>query len=154
MRLTTYTDYALRVLMYAGLKADGLATISEISEGYGISRHHLTKVVHRLGRLGYLENVRGRKGGIRLAIPPHAINVGTVVRQVEGDTSLVQCFASAAPRCRIERSCVLSSVLDEALAAFFSVLDRRTLSDLIEPRRALMRLLRGDGARVPRARAS
>jgi Rrf2 family nitric oxide-sensitive transcriptional repressor len=154
MRLTTYTDYALRVLMYVALKADGWATVSEISEGYGISRHHLTKVVHQLGRLGYLENVRGRKGGIRLALPPHAINVGTLVRQVEGDTSLVQCFASAAPRCRIERSCVLSSVLDEALGAFFSVLDGRTLADLIEPRRALARLLRGYDGRIPRARAS
>jgi Rrf2 family nitric oxide-sensitive transcriptional repressor len=141
MRLTVYADYSLRVLIYVGLKPDGLATIAEISESYGISRNHLMKVVHQLGLLGYLANVRGRNGGIRLAKTPSAINIGEVVRQVEDDMALVQCFDSTASRCRIEPACVLRLALGEALAAFLGVLDGHTLEDLIAPRRRLKRLL-------------
>jgi Rrf2 family transcriptional regulator, nitric oxide-sensitive transcriptional repressor len=155
MRLTVYTDYSLRVLIYVGLKESGLATVGEISDSYGISRNHLTKVVHRLGLLGYLENVRGRKGGIRLAKPPRAINVGKLVRRLEEDMALVQCFDPMGSRCRIERACVLRSTLHEALAAFLAVLDSRTLEDLIAPRRPLQRLLqeerRGTGTARPRS---
>jgi Rrf2 family nitric oxide-sensitive transcriptional repressor len=148
MRLTVYADYSLRVLIYVGLKEDGLATITEIADSYGISRNHLTKVVHRLGLLGYLDNVRGRKGGIRLAKPPRAIVIGKVVRQVEDDMALVQCFQAAVPQCRIEPVCVLRAALHEALAAFLAVLDSRTLEDLIAPRRPLKRLLRQGGRRT------
>ncbi len=153
MRLTVYTDYSLRVLVYVGLKESGLATVGEISESYGISRNHLTKVVHRLGLLGYLENVRGRKGGIRLARPPSAMNIGKLVRRLEEDMALVQCFDAASPRCRIERACVLRSTLREALAAFLGVLDGRTLEDLIAPRRPLQRLLHEGRGRAGASRS-
>lgn len=141
MRLTLYTDYSLRVLMYLGLKRDGLATITEISERYGISRNHLMKIVHQLGLLGYIETIRGKGGGLRLAKPPESINLGDVVRRTEEDLALVQCFDSAAPKCRIESACVLRSVLGDALGAFLAVLDQYTLADLIGPRRSLARLL-------------
>src|SRR5690554_2053385 len=128
MRLTLYTDYSLRVLMYLGLKRDGLATIAEVSESYGISRNHLMKIVHQLGLLGYVETVRGKGGGIRLARPAGAINLGEVVRRMEEDLALVQCFDPVAAKCRIESACVLRAVLGEALGAFLAVLDRYTLA--------------------------
>lgn len=141
MRLTLYTDYSLRVLMYLGLKREGLSTIAEISESYGISRNHLMKIVHQLGLLGYIETVRGKRGGICLAKAPEEINLGDVVRRTEEDMALVQCFDPAAERCRIESVCVLRSVLGEALGAFLTVLDGYTLADLLEPRRRLARQL-------------
>jgi len=143
MRLTLYTDYSLRVLMYLGLKRDGLATIAEVSESYGISRNHLMKIVHQLGLLGYVETVRGKGGGIRLARPAGAINLGEVVRRMEEDLALVQCFDPVAAKCRIESACVLRSVLGEALGAF--------LADLIERPRALSRLLATGNARATTA---
>lgn len=147
MRLTVYADYSLRVLMYVGLKEPGLSTIKEISESYAISRNHLMKVVHQLGLLGYLESVRGRSGGIRLALPPSDINIGAVIREVENDLTLVECFDAGASRCRIEPACVLKPILGEALAAFFSVVDGYTLEGLIAPQRRLRRLLhQGRGA--------
>ena len=91
MRLTGFTDFALRVLMYVGAKGESLSTVEEIADSYGISRHHLTKVVHRLGQLGYLETIRGKNGGIRLARDPGEINLGAVVRQMEDDLTLVPC---------------------------------------------------------------
>src|SRR5690606_31457189 len=133
MRLTLYTDYSLRVLMYAGLKQDGLATIPEIARSYGISRNHLMKIVHQLGLLGYRETVRGKRGGIRLAKPPSEINLGEVVRRMEDDMALVQCFGTALPGCPIASACVLRSVLDEALDAFLAVLEGYTLADLLVP---------------------
>lgn len=142
MRLTTFTDYCLRVLIYVGANREGLATIDEIADGYGISRNHLMKVVSRLGQLGYLATVRGKKGGMRLARDPAAINIGLVVRSTEEDLSLVDCFQSTGGNCRIEPACVLKQALGEALEAFLSVLDAYTLADLLEPRPALLTLLR------------
>src|SRR5215475_2726357 len=142
MRLTVYTDYALRVLMHVGLKEPNVTTITEISESYNISRNHLMKVVHQLGILGYLENARGKGGGVRLAQSAGQINIGAVIRQVENDMALVQCFDTRASRCRIEPASVLKPILGEALAAFFSVVDGYTLEDLIAPQRRLKRLLR------------
>lgn len=142
MRLTTFTDYCLRVLIYVGTKRDGLATIDEISEGYGISRNHLMKVVSRLGQLGYLTTVRGKNGGMRLARDPERIIVGTVVRLTEEDLSLVDCFQTGGGHCRIEPVCVLRQALGEALEAFLSVLEGYTLADLLEPRSELHALLR------------
>ena len=154
MRLTVYADYSLRVVMYVGLKEPGLSTVKEISESYDISRNHLMKVVHQLRLLGYLKSVRGRSGGIRLAQPPSDINIGVVIRQVENDLALVQCFDARASRCRIEPACVLKPILGEALAAFFSVVDGYTLEDLIAPQRRLKRLLppgRGEVGSAPEA---
>jgi Rrf2 family transcriptional regulator, nitric oxide-sensitive transcriptional repressor len=141
MRLTTFTDYCLRTLMYVGAKDGELSTVEEIATSYGISQNHLRKVVFQLGQLGYLTNIRGKGGGIRLAREPGEINVGALVRQTEEDLVLVECFLGTTSSCRIESACVLRGVLGEALQAFLAVLDRYTLADLLEPRRRLAELL-------------
>jgi len=134
MRLTVYTDYSLRVLIYLGTRPSRLVTSREIADYHGISNNHLLKVVHRLGVLGYIKTVRGKNGGIRLARATDAIMIGSVIRETERDMALVQCKGADAPPCRIEETCTLRPILDEALAAFFAVLDRRTLEDLVSPR--------------------
>lgn len=141
MRLTTYSDYCLRALMYVAAKEAGLSTVEEIATSYGISQNHMRKVIFQLGQLGYLTNTRGKKGGICLAKAPDQINLGTLVRQTEEVTQLVECFSSSKSRCRIEKACVLRGILTEALQAFFAVLDGYTLADLLEPQRRLARLL-------------
>ncbi|WP_040661486.1 Rrf2 family transcriptional regulator [Nitrococcus mobilis] len=140
MRLTSFTDYSLRVLMYLSLKENELSTISEIAERYAISRNHLMKVVYELGRLGYVETVRGKHGGMRLRHSPASINLGEVVRRTENDMALVECFSSQ-NYCRLTPSCVLHGVLREALQAFLAVLDRYSLADLLEPKQKLANLL-------------
>ncbi|ACB25618.1 Rrf2 family nitric oxide-sensitive transcriptional repressor [Methylobacterium sp. PvP062] len=129
MRLTRYTDYALRTLIYVGLHEPEQSSIAAIARAYGISENHLTKVVHQLGRLGLIRTIRGRGGGLRLAMPPGEIVVGAVVRQTEDDLALVECFGGGA--CAITAPCRLRRVLGEALAAFLAVLDRYTLADLL-----------------------
>lgn len=135
MRLTRYTDYAMRVLLYLGAQPEKVCSISEIARAYGISQNHLMKVAHDLGKAGYIEGVRGRFGGIRLAKSADAINVGAVVRQTEEGFELVECGS-----CVIAPACGLTGVLDEALAAFMAVLDRYSLADLLKKRTKLMRL--------------
>jgi Rrf2 family nitric oxide-sensitive transcriptional repressor len=129
MRLTMFSDYALRVLMYAAAAGDRLITIEETARAYGISRAHLMKVVNILTRTGYIRGVRGRSGGFTLAKPPQEINLGAVVRATEPDFSLVECFATGS-QCIITRRCRLPNVLNEALGAFIGTLDRYTLADL------------------------
>lgn len=129
MRLTRYTDYSLRTLMYLGLHEPRQSSIAEIASAYGISESHLTKVVHQLGRAGLIRTTRGRGGGLRLGKPAAEIIVGSVVRQTEEDLALVECFATEA--CAITAPCRLRRVLGEALAAFLGVLDRYTLADLL-----------------------
>ena len=143
MRLTTFTDYSLRVLMFVAVKNGGRTTIDEIARGYGISRNHLMKVVFRLGQLGYLATVRGKGGGVTLAKPPEAINIGALVRQTEDDLAIVECFQKGEARagCAIQPACVLRNALGEAVRAFVAVLDSYTLADLIGPRRRLAKLL-------------
>ncbi len=141
MRLTIYTDYALRMLMYLALKNDGLATIADIAERYGISKNHLMKVAHQLGVSGYVETVRGRRGGLRLAKPAEAIGLGEVVRHTEPDMALVPCFKPVDAPCAIWRCCVLRSALEKARFAFVDVLDGYTLGDLVKPRAPLRALL-------------
>jgi Rrf2 family transcriptional regulator, nitric oxide-sensitive transcriptional repressor len=140
MRLTLHTDYGLRVLMYAAIKGDALSTIAEIVERFDISRGHVMKVVNRLGRLGYLETIRGKKGGIRLARDPRRINVGAVVRDMEEELDVLGCLEGEG-YCRIQQCCVLKDALRDATTAFLSALDGYTLEDLVRPRRALTRLL-------------
>lgn len=140
MRLTTFSDYCLRVLMYVGTKQENLATIDEVAQAYGISRNHLMKVVYRLGQLGYLQTVRGKKGGFRLARHPGQINLGAVIRETEEDLSIVECF-QARGQCAIEPACILKVALSRALKEFLNVLDDYTLEDLIAPRRRLAKLL-------------
>jgi len=142
MQLTRYSDYSLRVLIYLAVRPDELATIDEIARAYGISRAHLMKVVHHLGRGGYVETLRGRGGGFQLARPPEEIGVGDVVRYTEGTLDLVECFDPATSRCRIDSACGLRGALEQALDAFFETLDRFTLADLVaRRRRPLDRLL-------------
>ena len=130
MRLSTFSDYSLRVLMYLGAQPDRLATIAEIAAGHGISESHLMKVVHQLGRYGYIETVRGKGGGMRLARVPQEIVLGEVIRHTESDFTLVECFAVNAA-CRIQGACCLNGILNEALSAMFLVLDSYTLADLL-----------------------
>jgi Rrf2 family nitric oxide-sensitive transcriptional repressor len=141
MRLTLHTDYALRVLMYVGLKGESLSTIPEIVEHFDISRGHVMKVVHRLGQLGYLETIRGKRGGIRLARKLAQINVGAVIRDMGEELGVVGCLHGNEGYCRIEQYCVLRSALRDATNAFLATLDRYTIADLIRPHRGLARLL-------------
>ncbi|HJW27181.1 MAG TPA: Rrf2 family transcriptional regulator [Rhodocyclaceae bacterium] len=132
MKLSTFSDYSLRVLMYLGMEPGRLATIAEIAEAYGISEAHLMKVIHQLGRAGFVETVRGKGGGVRLGRPPREIVIGDVVRETEVDNGLAGCF-SEAKTCRLKGVCRLTGILDEALQALFVVLDGYTLADLLEP---------------------
>lgn len=140
MRLSSFSDYSLRVLMYLGVHGGRLATAGEIAAAYGISVNHLTKVVNLLGRLGYIETVRGKGGGIRLGREAADISLGEVIRQTENDFALVECFATGG-QCQIHAACRLPPILDEALAAMFSVLDRYTLADLLQGSAELGRML-------------
>ena len=141
MRLTVYTDYALRLLMYLAVKDDGLATIAEVAGSYGISKNHLMKVAHQLGMAGYVDTVRGRGGGLRLAKPVAAINLGDVVRHTEPDMALVSCFEPIEAPCAIRSCCVLRRALARAADAFLGVLDEYSLDDLVKPRTPLRSLL-------------
>jgi len=135
MRLTLHTDYALRTLMYLGVRRDRLASIKEIAQAYGISENHLVKVVHQLGRGGFVETVRGKGGGIRLGRAPADIRIGDVVRFTEEDLALVVCFEPQEPArtCPLIDACRLQRLLHEALSAFMAVLDAQTLADLLAP---------------------
>ena len=142
MHLTQYTDYSLRVLIYLGLQpADRLSTIHDIADHYGVSENHLMKVVHGLSRLGYVDAVRGRGGGLRLAQKPQAISIGAVARATEDDRALVECFDAERNTCRITEACALRHALGEATAAFLHVLDEYRLSDLLRPKARLVQLL-------------
>ena len=130
MRLTTFTDYSLRVLLYVATAPEGRANIAEIARKYGVSEHHIVKVVHLLGKEGLLVNTRGRGGGLRLSRAPREINVGQVVRITEEPSVLAECF-DAAGKCAITGACRLAVVLREAHDAFYEVLDGFTLADLL-----------------------
>jgi Rrf2 family nitric oxide-sensitive transcriptional repressor len=142
MRLTVYSDYALRLMMYLGLNGDRLATISEISEAYDISKAHLMKITHELGQKGLIETVRGRQGGMRLARGASEIGVGEIVRACEPDFAIVPCMeAGATMVCAVQPACVLKRALASAAAAFLDVLDGYTLADLVRPSVPLRQLL-------------
>ena len=131
MRLTAFTDYSLRVLIYVATQPEARSTIADIARAYRISENHLVKVVHRLGREGLLLNTRGRGGGLGLGRPAREINVGEVVRLVEGGGLPVECESDdGRANCVIAPACRLAGVLDEAMCAFHAVLDRYTLEDL------------------------
>lgn len=133
MRLTSYTDYALRTLMYLAMKRDSLVTIGDIAEDHAIAKNHLTKVVHQLGTLGYVETVRGRNGGLRLAIEPEDINIGEVVRHTETDFHMAACFDPDAAGCMYSATCSLKGLLAKATDAYLAVLDGVTLKDMVAP---------------------
>lgn len=141
MRLTAFTDYSLRVLIYLATEPDRRATIATIAAAYDIKENHLTKVVHFLAQQGWVNTVRGKGGGLELARDPAGLVVGEVVRRCEGDDMPAECFDPEHNRCRITPVCRLSRVLHEATAAFHAALDRHTLADLVLNRRALAPLL-------------
>ena len=171
MKLTNYSDYALRSLIYLAVKPEpqALANISDIANSYDISRSHLTKIIHQLGQLGYIETIRGKNGGIRLARTPENINLGILIKQIEPDFALVECFAATVPKtdattqqglpitlidetankassvtkqgCVISPVCRLKEVFFEALTAFVSVLEGYTLADIINNKIELKALL-------------
>jgi Rrf2 family nitric oxide-sensitive transcriptional repressor len=138
MRLTSYTDYALRTLMFLALNRDRLVTIGDIAETHNIAKNHLTKVVHQLGTLGYVETVRGRSGGLRLGREPADIRIGDVVRDTETDFYIAACFDENAAGCLYSASCELKGTLSRATSAFLEVLDNVTLAQVMarDPRAA------------------
>ena len=141
MRLTDYTDYTLRVLMFLALNRERLATIPEIAAAYDISENHLMKVVHQLARSGVVESVRGKGGGIRLAREPEAIRLGQIVRASEGSAPIVECLSDEVSSCRIAPACRLTAVLSRAFDALYATLDEYTLADLVQSPRGLKVLL-------------
>ena len=132
MKLTDYTDYSLRVLIYVAVHPDEPVTIQRIADAYRLPKNHLIKIVQRLGQLGYLRTMRGRAGGIRLGRPAQEINVAEVVKAMEPDFHMVECF-HADNRCIITPACGLRGALHEALAAYFDVLAQYSLQDLLPP---------------------
>jgi Rrf2 family nitric oxide-sensitive transcriptional repressor len=139
MRLTTLTDYSLRMLIHLALRPDGRATIAEVAQAYRISQNHLMKVAHQLGQAGYVTTSRGRGGGLGLARPAAEIRAGDVVRRMEPDLALVPCFAGE--DCAILPACRLKHALHQAQSAFLAVLDATSIADLAQPRAELRALL-------------
>jgi Rrf2 family nitric oxide-sensitive transcriptional repressor len=133
VQLTRFTDYSLRVLIHLGNHPDAHATVAGIAEEFGISRHHLTRVVHQLGLRGYLETVRGKGGGFKLARRPESIRIGDVVRDMEPGFELAECFRPGESACSLLPACALKPALAEAGRAFLASLDRFTLADLLLP---------------------
>ena len=174
MRLTNYSDYALRTLMYLAVLPDrsALATITDIANSYQISRSHLTKIIHQLAQIGFIESIRGKNGGIRLAKSPKHIVLGDVIRHTEPDFELVPCFAlpvanpavnsdsprqgaapmnltkKAAEKCEIAPVCQLKSVFYQATQAFLQVMDNYTLADIIQNEEELWQILKWRGPSV------
>lgn len=141
MQLTQHTDYSLRVLIYLSLQPARLCTITEIADFYGISRNHLVKVVHKLGLLGYIETVRGKHGGLRLARPATDIRVGDVARSTEPNFHIAECFDREADHCSITNVCRLKSILFQARTAFLETLDGYTIADAVSDRSGALALL-------------
>ncbi len=141
MRLTSFTDYTLRVLMYLALRPEALATIPEIARAYAISENHLMKVVHQLSKSGLIESLRGKGGGIRLARPAADIRLGDVIRQAEGDAPIVECLGLE-PLCNLNPACKLKGVLIDAFAALYAVLNQYTLADMVVQPQIMAKLVR------------
>lgn len=133
MRLTSYTDYTLRTLMYLGVNRDRLVTIQDIADLHAISKNHLMKVVYQLGLSGIVETVRGRNGGLRLKREPEEINIGALVRETETDFFMAECFDRDNNQCSLTSACKLKRVLTQATSAYLAVLDNVTLAGLLMP---------------------
>lgn len=146
MRLNVQSDYALRLLMYLAVNRDRLCTISEIAAHYEISRNHMMKVAQQLGRSGFVDTVKGRSGGLRLAQEPDQIQIGSVVRRMEGDFAIVECFTGRTNKCLITPACRLTGILSDAVSAFLMVLDQSSIADLTSGNTRLHDLLRSNVA--------
>lgn len=143
MQLTAYTDYSLRVLIYLAVQdKDKRSNIKEIADLYKISMNHLSKVVFELGKLGLIETIRGRNGGIMLGKDPAEINIGAVIRHTESPIHLAECFDEEKNACKISPECQLKGIFHEALQAYFQVLDKYTLKELTENKSSLLNLLK------------
>lgn len=140
MKLSSYTDYSCRVLMFLAVKEER-ATIEEIATAFHISKNHLVKVVHTLGQLGFIETTRGRGGGITLARPANQIIMGDVIRKTEANLQIVECFNASTNTCPIMNSCGLKPWLGDAIAAFLEKLDEVTLADITRKRPGLLKSL-------------
>jgi len=140
MKLTDFTDYSLRVLIYLAATPGRRATIAQIAKAYGVSENHLTKVVHFLGRQHWVETLRGKGGGMLLARDPAEIRIGMVVRDTEGAARPAECFDEDGA-CAIDGVCRLKDVLRESVDAFYAVLDRYSLADITRNRQLLGRVL-------------
>ena len=141
MKLTAFTDYSLRVLMYLATEPAERATIARIASAFDVSENHLVKVVHFLGKQGWLANVRGKGGGLQLALAPDRIGIGQVVRQTEGEPVVAECFGQGGGACCLTGRCRLEGVLRQAVTAFYAVLDRYTLEDVVSNRVQLAQIL-------------
>lgn len=141
MNLTKQTNYAIRALMYCGAKGDRLSTISEIAAAYKVSELFLAKIMKPLISAGMVESIRGRSGGIRLAKQPEEISILTIVKVTEKDFAMAECFSAGLTDCPLVNNCTLNGVLGEALGAFFNVLDKYTIADLIATRPEISALL-------------
>ena len=141
MKLTQYSDLGLRMMMYLAHRYGEPVTIQEVSDRFGVSKNHMVKISHQLTNSGLIESTRGRNGGVRLASPPHSINVEQVLRATEDNFDLVECFNAAQNHCVLSDVCKLSGALDRALEAFFSVLRQSTLGDLIKNSKAIEKTL-------------
>lgn len=142
MRLSTYSDYSIRVLMHAALCSPKRVTVNEVAHAFGISRHHLVKIVHDLGRHGYLHTQRGIGGGFTLGRAPKEIRLGDIVRLAKETETVIDCMDKANLPCRIFPVCRLKGVLNEAAATFFKVLDSYTLADLVTKPSEMQALLK------------
>lgn len=140
MRLTTFSDYSIRVIMYLGIQPGELVKISDIANAYNISENHLTKVVHQLAQKNYIETVRGKGGGLRLVRDPNTINIGELIRETEGDAGFLPCLNTEGACC-IQTTCKLMGILREAQVALYTVLDKYTLADLLTPQEPLISIL-------------
>ncbi|WP_096436266.1 RrF2 family transcriptional regulator [Alteribacter populi] len=131
MQLTTYTDYSLRLLLYLAVQPkEELSSVKKVADIYNISYNHLTKITYQLGKMGVLETVKGRNGGIRLAKAPEDINIGEIVKMTEDTSGYVECFNEETNMCVLSPACRLKGVLKEAINAYMSVLKQYTLKDL------------------------
>ena len=132
MHLTTYSDYSLRVLIYLASKNNGeLSNIKEIAEIYDISKNHLMKIIFNMGKMGYIETIRGRNGGVRLAKLPSEINIGEIIRKTEEHFYIVECFEKHNNKCIMTPVCSMKQIFHQALEAFLQVLDQYTLDDIV-----------------------
>lgn len=141
MRLSSHTDYGLRLLMDAAARSPRPVSIEGAAFRFNVSRHHLMKVAQNLSRAGYIEPVRGRSGGFRLARPSAEIRLGDVVRTLESELGLVECQRPRGTQCPVISACRIPAVLNRATAAFFDVLDEVNLDDLVHKNRPMLQIL-------------
>lgn len=144
MQLTTFTDYGLRALMYLAAEPDRLCSVRELAEHYGISRNHLVKVVHKLSQLGYIASHKGKGGGIRLARDPAELNLGDMIRSLEPNMDIVECFDKETNTCKVTNTCHLKHFLYDANQAFIESLSQHTLADAVPDKTLFLQPLRPD----------